>query len=364
MTGILAALRAGKFTCYGPAGVDESDLLASPDERDTRPPQGKFLETSRPEKLFLPVPSIADDDPLLFGLFLDGSQRTTNAGFVVDPKNRYLPLLIAQIGVATTELFGLRLRIKHYDSTNTLFFPDSFAAEDLAEARTVACTAAQASRLPLDLKFDRYEVDDTDNRPPMDRARARILHKMHAMEVDRIAALAKAGDVSREALLLIDGSIEFYTDMDRHQEAFRNVVGVAKSFDLHRPYRQGRSPERVGSLISRLPPAHRTPARGTPHRNLTIASWYLRLHGRSRMSNLEYPDGVVKIEVFPDRPADDSPSIDSARCDRISQHVLALRVPATPNTDARWASHLYPVHLTERYIKTQFRNDRSIRACL
>lgn len=38
--------------------------------------------------------------------------------------------------------------------------------------------------------------------------------------------------------------------------------------------------------------------------------------------------------------------------------------PATPNSDARWASHLYPIHLTERYIKTQFRNDQSIRACL
>ena len=77
-----------------------------------------------------------------------------------------------------------------------------------------------------------------------------------------------------------------------------------------------------------------------------------------------YPDGVVKIEVFPDDPSHDSPTMDAARCNRISEHVLALRAPATPNIDARWASHLYPVHLTERYIKTQFRSDRTIRACL
>ena len=82
------------------------------------------------------------------------------------------------------------------------------------------------------------------------------------------------------------------------------------------------------------------------------------------MPSLEYPDGVVKIEVFPDDPSHDSPTMDAARCNRISEHVLALRAPATPNNDARWASHLYPVHLTEQYIKTQFRNDRSIRACL
>ena len=364
MTGILAALRQDKFTCYGPAGVDDLDLSTVPDDRDTRSPRGKFLETPRPSRRFLPVPAIADNDPLLFRFFIDGSQRITNAGYIVDTKNRYLPLLIAQIGVATSELHDSRLRIKHYDSTNTLFFPDSFSAEDLAAAETVACGAAKTSRLPLDLSFDHYEVDETDNRSPVDRARARVLQKLHGMEVDRIVSLAKAGDISRDALLLIDGSIEFYVDMDRHKEAFRNVVGVAKSFDLHRPYLTGSAAERVGAVISRLPAGHRTPARGTLHRNLTIASWYLRLHGRSRMASLEYPDGVVKIEVFPDEPSHDSPTMDAARCDRLSEHVLALRAPATPNTDTRWASHLYPVHLTERYIKTQFRNDQSIRACL
>ncbi len=364
VTGILEALRRGKFTCYGPAGVDEVDLSTVHDDRDTRPPRGKFLEAPRPSARFLPVPEIAEDDPLLFRFFVDGSQRITNAGYVVDTKNRYLPLVIAQIGVATTELCRSRIRLKHYDTTNTLLFPDSFSAEDLVDAEEVACTAAKTSRLPLDLVFDRYEVDDTDSRPPVDRARARVLHKMHSMEVDRIVSLARTGDISRDALLLIDGSIEFYVDTDRHKEAFRNVVGVAKSFDLHRPYLTGTGAERVGAVISRVPTAHRTPARGTSHRNLTIASWYLRLYGRSRMASLEYPDGVVKIEVFPDDPSHDSPTIDAARCNRISEHVLALRAPATPNNDARWASHLYPVHLTEQYIKTQFRNDRSIRACL
>ena len=364
MTGILAALRDGNFTCYGPAGVDENDLSNELDEPDARPPRGKFLENPRPPGLFLPVPNIADDDPLLFRFFVDGSARTTNAGFVVDPKNRYLPLLIAQIGVATTELEDSYLRIKHYDSANVLFFPDSFPDEDLADAQAVACDAARTSRLPIDLAFDRYQIDDATERTPMDRARSRVLHRMHTMEVDRIAALAKTGEVSRNALLLIDGSIEFYTDMERHQEAFRNVVGVAKSFKLDLTYGSGRNAEQVGALISRLPRAHRTPCRGAEHRNLTIGSWYLRLHARGRIADLEYREGVVKIEIFPDDPADDAATVEAARCDRISEHVLALRAPATPNTDPRWASHLYPVHLTERYIKTQFRNDHSIRACL
>ncbi len=364
MTGILAALREGKFTCYAAAGVDDGDLSSIADERDRQPPHGKFLEIPRPGSRFLSVDGIADNDPLLFRYFIDGSQRITQAGYVVDPKKRYLPLIIAQVGVATTELRASRLQIKHYDSANILLFPNSFSDGDLVEAKAVACDAAKTSRLPLDLSFDRYEVDDTENRPPVDSARARVLHKMHSMEVERIVSLVRAGDISRDALLLIDGSIEFYTDMDRHKEDFRNVVGVAKSFNLHRPYRSGAGAERVGTLVSRLPEGYRTPACGTQHRNLTIASWYLRLHGRGRIASLEHLDGVVKIEVFPDRPTSEAPWMDAARCDRISEHVLALRAPATPNTDSRWASHLYPVHLTERYIKTKFRNDRTIRACL
>ena len=209
-----------------------------------------------------------------------------------------------------------------------MFFPGSFADEDLQSAEAAARQAGLQSGLSLSLEFECYEVDDTDDRLPIDRARARVLHRMHRMEIDRIVSLAKVGDVTRDALLLIDGSIEFYADMERHKEAFRNVVGVAKSFNLYHRYgRSGRAPQ-VGEMISRLPSGRRTPARGTRHRNLTIASWYLRLHGRNRMRSLDYADGVVKIEVFPDNPTDESPTIDAARCDRISEHVFALRAPA------------------------------------
>lgn len=364
MRGILSALRSGKFQCYGPAGVDGDDHPAAREATAPGPPRGKFIETPRPSELFIPVPQVAADDPLLFRFFIDGSERVTAAGFIIDPKKRYLPLLIAQVAVATTELHASRLTIKHYDSSNTFFFPDSFAKEDLTEAKEVVCTAAKSSRLPLNLDFDYYQVDDTD-KLPMDRARAKVLQKMHSMEICRIADLARGGEISRDSLLLIDGSIDFYTDMDRHKEAFRNVVGVAKSFDLHRRFHvRSKGAERVGALISRLLPGTRTPALGTQHRNLTIASWYLRLQGRRRIPGLEPQDGVIKIEVFPNAASGDTPTIDAARCDRLSEHIFALRAPATPNTDARWASNLYPVYLTERYIKTRFRSHHSIRACL
>ena len=366
MTGILESLRNDRFTCFAPAGVGnniEAPTLNEIQEAKL-PPQARILETPRTSNQYISIQCISEDDPMLFRYFLDGSQRVTNAGYVVDTANRYLPLLIAQIGVATTHLVGIDLRLKNYDSRNILFFPASFSDEDLDTARKTACRAAKTSRLPLDIEFEKYSVGGPDDKTPMDSARAQVLHRMHCMEIDRISELAAACEVSRDALLLIDGSLAFYGNMEQHTEAFRNVVGVAKSFDLHLPYGKGKNAKQAGAVISSLPWAHRTPARAASHRNLTIASWYLRLHAQDKISSLEYPDGVVKIEVFPEHPRDASPSIEAARCERISQHVLALRAPATPNSDSRWASHLYPVYLTERYIKTQFRSNLSILACL
>ena len=366
MTGILAALREGQFNCFAPAGVgEEFEIPLLHEIQDVRlPPRAGIIEKPSGSNQYIEIEGISDRDPMLFKYFLDGSQRVTSAGFVVDNGNRYLPLLIAQIGVATTHLNGTDLQVQNYDSCNILFFPASFSNEDLHTAQEAACRAAKSSRLPLDLGFESYEVGGQDDRTPMDTARAQVLHQMHQMEISRISKLASDGDISREALLLIDGSLAFYGNMEQHTEAFRNVVGVAKSFDLHLPYGSGKGAKHVGAVISKLPRGHRTPARGVSHRNLTIASWYLRLHDQKKISNLEYPDGVVKIEIFPDEPAKSSPTVEAARCERISQHVLALRAPATPNIDSRWASHLYPVYLTERYIKSQFRSNLSIRACL
>lgn len=234
MTGILAALREGQFTCFAPAGVGK-EIVSPPlhDFSDIKlPPRASIIEKPSGRNQYIGIQGISDSDPMLFKYFLDGSQRVTKAGFVVDNSNRYLPLLIAQIGVATTRLDGTDLRLQNHDSCNILYFPDSFSEEDLETASRAASDAAKSSRLPLELEFETYEVGGQNDRTPMDAARARVLKRMHEMEISRISSLTAAGDVSRDALLLIDGSLAFYGNLEQHTEAFRNVVGVAKSFDL------------------------------------------------------------------------------------------------------------------------------------
>ena len=288
--------------------------------------------------------------------------RTTNAGYIIDPKQQFWPIFIAQVGVAATTLKVHHIGLETHSAKTILFLPGTTSKSDTREARKRVKEAAAGSRLPLDLGLELYSTNDGEK--PIEAARKKIITTMHGMEIDLIKQLAESGKVTREAMLMIDGSLQFYGNMEQEQEAFRNVVGVAKSFDLHQKIGTGEKAKEAGALVAGLRPHHRTPARRIKHRNLKIGAWYLRLHSGHAHAGLTITEGVVKLEVFPENPTSEDSILDANRCNVISSNVLGLRHPTTPRTDSRWASHLYPIHLTETYIKRRFRSDRVIRASL
>ena len=359
MSGVLQVLKDNGFKCYAPKVTDNP--IDIDEVEDPRPVYRPF-ETPAPDREQIEVTDSPTGTPSLFRYFLDGSMRTTSAGHVVDTKQRFLPLFIAQIGVAATKLNYFQIGVESYTNRNVLFLPETFSDGDIKKARLLARKAAQTSRLPLDLNVESYELED--QRKPIDCARQKALNTMHDMEINLIMELAESHKVTPDSLLMIDGSLQFYRNLERAKEAFRNVVGVAKSFDLNQRVGTGPNAKEVGTLVTALRHRHRTPARKIEHRNLAIGAWYLRLHSTRSHPNLAVTDGVVKIEVFPDDTVGLRPMLDTDRCNLISRNVLVLRHPATPWTDSRWASHLYPVYLTERYIKARFRSDQTIRACL
>ena len=359
MAGMIQRLRDSGFNCIGPSESD-SPLLFSDDD-DNRPAHRPF-ETPRPKTDQIEVIDIPQDSDSLFRYFLDGSMITTPAGHVVDTRGRYLPLFIVQIGVAATQLIGSTIVIEKYRNRNILFLPDTFSDEDTKTARQEIMRDSNGSRFQFKLELDMYPIKpDT---VPVDSARERSLANMHRMEIKLIEHFSESGKVTRDSLLMIDGSLQFYENLDRQRESFRNVVGVAKSFDVHQRFGTGSRATAVGTIVAKLNHRHRTPAHKIEHRNLSIGAWYLRLHSPRPIANLGITDGVVKIELFPDNPPGTEPSLDTNRCNSISENVLSLRHPTTPWNDSRWASHLYPIHVTERYIKTRFKNNRTMMAIL
>ena len=359
MGGILDNLRRVGFRCYGPS-VSHEPLLIEP--TDGRSIGYTSFEKPAPRTSQIAVQDALAGERPLFRYFLDGSMRTTNAGYIVDIKRRYLPLFIGQIGVAATNLEQGRICVERYVNRNFLFFPATFSEENTATAKALVGDAPLSSSCPFDLDLECYELQDHQN--PMDCARETILATMHRMEIDLIADLARSGKLTRDSLLMIDGSLQFYGNLEKEREAFHNVVGVAKSFDLHQTIGSGSNAKAVGTILADLKHRYRTVARRITHRNLTIGAWYLRIHSARLLAGLGVTDGVVKIEIFPEKATSRTPQLDANRCNTISEHVLALRHPSTPSTDSRWASHLYPIHITERYIKARFRTDQTMVACL
>lgn len=331
-------------------------------EDDDRRPAYRPFETPRPNNDQIEVSDIPRDSDCLFRYFLDGSMTTAPAGHVVDTRGRYLPIFVVQIGVAATRLDDTTIAIENYRNRNILFLPDTFSDEDKKTARSEIMRAENGPRYRFNLELDMYPIKpDT---VPVDSARERSLTNMHRMEIDLIEHFSKSGKVTRDSLLMIDGSLQFYENLDRQRESFRNVVGVAKSFNVHQKVGTGSKAKAVGTIVASLKHRHRTPARKIEHRNLSIGSWYLRLHSPKPIVGLGVTDGVVKVEVFPDNAPETELSLDTNRCNIISENVLSLRHPTTPWDDSRWASHLYPIHVTERYIKTRFKNNRTMMAIL
>ena len=320
------------------------------------------FEDPRPKKEPLRIVEPPTSTPPLIRYFVDGSMRTCSAGHIVDPRGRYLPIFIGQIGVAVLSVIDKFPHIEVFELKKILYLPDTLAVEDRKKASDLIKKSEEQSEVPLRLEVDSY-VNSIDEQP-INKAREKILTKMHSTEIKVIENLAQSGKLNRDALLMIDGALQFYSNLEEKQEAFRNVVGVSKSFKLLARIGKGKNAKQVGTIVAGLKHEHRTPAYQIEHRNLKIGAWFLRLHQQSNFSGVNIDAGVVKIEVFPDSATGTNPKLVGSRCDRISQEILALRHPSTPTTDSRWSSHLYPIHVTERYIKTQFLKDHTILAYL
>ena len=145
---------------------------------------------------------------------------------------------------------------------------------------------------------------------------------------------------------------------------WKKIKKHSKSFNLDKIYGSGKNSLNVAKLVAGIPEWHRTPAHRIEHRNLNIGSWYLRLHSDKKIEGLRQHDGIVKLEAFPEDAGNTASPLSHDRCNAISEDIVALRHPATPMTDSRWASHLYTVYATERYLKSQFHNNDTIRACV
>lgn len=171
-----------------------------------------------------------------------------------------------------------------------------------------------------------------------------------------VADLCKHNRLDDEHWLIKDGSLE-YTPSSRLKDDewlkmrnnYQYVVGVSKQFnpDLILDFEKNK----LSKTIASLKPFERTKVYryAAEQCQTEFAIWYLRLRN-SDFRETHFSD-VIKCEmVIPTEGG----VIDSDTIDVICANLIREAYPVCYGTDSRWANHLYPVFLTEKYCKSNY----------
>ena len=85
---------------------------------------------------------------------------------------------------------------------------------------------------------------------------------------------------------------------------------------------------------------------------MDVCIWYLRIRDIKHTQGVF--NGVLKVEKLVVTDEEKENGISSDDIDHISAFLMNERLPVCYGSDARWANHLYPIHLTEKYIKSKY----------
>ena len=297
-------------------------------------------------------------------LFMDGSRRTYKIADI-PIGTQVFPIIAGQVGVGVCRRDNRRLSACELAIHKVLALPDKLDTEgkndkqhraflvDLRRKLNEAMTRVQLDALLL------YPTQKNENYE--DKGIAKIQEHMIEQEKEMVQSLVQKNCINDRTWLIKDGSLEYsrLSDKDdrftlsRIRSNYRRVVGVSKSFnpELAR-LSKGRS---AASLIAKLKPGERTPAAmyQTDRVEGKFAVWYVRLRD-ARQGRGPF-DGIVKAEkiLVTDREAESG--LESSEVDNISAWLVNERNPVCYGKDDRWANHLYPVYLTESFIKSKYR---------
>ena len=288
----------------------------------------------------------------LFRYFIDGSRKTYRVADL-EHSGHYFPLVAAQIGVAVCERdfdtfggCGLKPVLSESKVINALVVPGFVGKSDIEEIRAAV---GEKARYPFEVI--QYTTQGKEGKSPLDLAVAAAMERMHTMEVRAASTLAKNGYLSNDAMLAIDGSLMFREKKEFDIFDFRNVIGIAKRFKPDFTVGDKKKID-VGSVVRKLDYGGRTTVFKRTFGNTTTGSWFLRIRPPDKVqSGL---GGVVKLELFALEQDERENGFDPNRIDVISRHVLSERNVTPYGADDRWATHLYPVYLTEKYLKNLF----------
>lgn len=263
--------------------------------------------------------------------------------------DRNFPIVLAQIGAAALKRQDNGAMSKVFaEQKILLLLPFKLIAEQTLK-NIVEVTEKSTDGL-IEV-VDTTAIDDdlgetSETEDPTGRATGIAKSRMRALEREIAITVGE----NSKANFIIDGTIRSGS-FGWGQSVPKNSVAISKSF-TQRPrfevFGKGEvEMKNLPRLLSGLKYEHRTPAFFTSKGKVIF--WYLRMRAQGQV---DYPlMGVIKVEVPAVTPGERIPS---ETIDLISSCLLAERTVAPYGADARWHAHIYPVYVTEQYIKNMF----------
>lgn len=338
---------------------DDSDKTIDVENNaETNPYKGaKYLKIEADKILNAHSPSV-------FSYFLDGSRHVFKVDDIAYNGSVY-PIIAGQIGVGCCGRKNKKLYRQHFLSQFVFSMPryadyeglPGFFDNLLEKINWHPKLAKRGIRFAEILRYEKKEKSDLEN-----LAIARVQDHMIELEKKMVLEeLVKRNLLDEEHWLVKDGSLQ-YRDMRSGTENLRSlnairsnyrfVVGVSKSFNPELCKTKKGKP--IAPQIVNLNLYERTPAvkySNEYSKDVAFAIWYLRI--RDRMYTRAPFDGIVKVEKIL-TPEEETHGIDTELVDRISASLINERTPTCYGKDLRWANHLYPVYLTEAYLKSRY----------
>ena len=327
----------------------------------------KHRGESHPPKKYL---SLEDESKTFSGseqilnYFLDGSRRVfkiDDIAYVYGSRKLIYPIVAGQVVAGCCRRTDRKLHAENFSAEIVLAVPDVTNPRSFDGGFFSALVSRINSRSKIKIaKLLPYDTSHKNAEKFEDRAVAKVMEHMHDTEKNLVAELVRHGRLDQKNYLVKDGSLEYrILPADKKKFNAKNysfVIGVSKKFN---PMLAKDSSDKTNpGLVADLPLFCRTPVTifkrdDNFHGGNKFAVWYLRLRDK-RYSDSPF-DGVVKVEKILVTDAErKNEQIDSDEVNLLSAYLLNERNPVCYGTDGRWANHIYPIFLTESFIKSRF----------
>lgn len=313
---------------------------------------------------------LTNGDPL-FHFFLDGSRRTYKVDDIEINRNVY-PILAGQIGVACCQRISpSQFKCAEFEHNLVLSLPKAAnptGADATLFFNSLTGKINKTKRLEkAGYEFSKilsYESSKKDADVKYEhKGIATIQDEMIETEKRIVAQLSSKKIINPDRYLIKDGSLQYapsrsssFKELSKFKSHYKCVVGVSKMFDPE--LCRDNNNKSNADKIAMLPIYHRTPAfkyKSEKVGNVYFAVWYVRIR-ESHRTHSPF-SGVVKVEKILITDDEIDYGLDSQEIDIITSNIINERNPVCYGKDARWANHLYPVYLTETYIKSKYLSD-------